>query len=702
MAKYRVSQLEAAAAVELNDRRNMAIRIFRPQAHQEEIFKTPRAKYTLITGGNRCFAADSMVATPSGPKYACDIRPGDAVLGCSVGGIHECVVVANHEFESTGLTIVSRSGKSTTVTEEHLFLTPRGDFVEARSLKPGDAIVTVEDGKPGEDSVESITTAELQKFYAIGTSTETIIADGFAGHNSGKTTCSVVKFVSIAMDIPVTLNDGTECDMRMPWQKNRKLTMWICCDGQDHIGQTIWRVMCQPGLFRIVHDPVTKELRAFNPETDKKSKSKPSPPLLPKKWIKHVAWEERAKNVFDKITVHDPATGKELADIYAYSTKAPPKQGDPTDLIWVDEKIAHREGYIGELKGRLVDAGNGISDEGSGGQMYWSSWPSEDSNELIEYDAMIKEMIEKGEHDLGRKITLPTSDNKHLDKKAIREFLAGLTPEEALARDKGQFTGESIRMYPLFDKVVHSAIVNENEDLISKALRARDGIPPNEWTKYLALDPGTSHPAVLLCAVPPPEFGVDVCVAYQEFYPGRADPRQLATFVWEFAHKEKLYRMIIDKQAGQQQTIGAEAGTKIVDAYKKAFSEAGFTCYRTKDRFDYGSNDVGGRQLILNDWMHTQKNGHPKLRIVTHRCPELCKQLHKVRKKKVQKEVVDERKARGQHDIVDCLEYIAASNPRYVYVKPTIEDASPAYQRYMNRFGNGPDQQKSISIGTFY
>lgn len=570
--KARISQLEAAALVEYNDRRKMAIRIFRPQPHQEEIFKTPRAKYTLIMGGNR----------------------------------------------------------------------------------------------------------------------------------SGKTTCAIVKFVSIAMDIPVTLADGTECDLRMPWQKGRKLTMWICCDGQDHIGQTIWRVMCQPGLFRVIADPKTKEIRAFDPEKDPKKLSRPSPPLLPKKWIKSIAWEERAKNVFDKITIHDPASGEELADIFAYSTKAPPKAGDPVDCCFVDERIQNRDGYVNELKGRLVDAGNGISEEGAGGQLFWSSWPSEDSQELVDFNAMIEEMIEKGQHDLGRKVVLSTSGNKHLDKKAVGEFLAGLTPEEQLARDKGQFTGESIRMYPLFDKVVHSAIVDHDEDMLSKTLRARDGIPPNEWTKYLALDPGTSHPAVLLCAVPPPEFGNNVCVAYHEFYPGRADPRQLAEFVWKFAHKEKFYRMIIDKQAGQQQTIGAEAGTKIVDAYKKAFSEAGFTCYRTKDRFDYGSNDVGGRQLILNDWMHIQKNGRPKLRIVTHRCPELCKQLTKVRKKKIQKEVVDERKARGQHDLVDCLEYIAAADPRYVYVKPTIEDASEAYQRYMKRFGNGSDQQKSISIGTFY
>ena len=108
--------------------------------------------------------------------------------------------------------------------------------------------------------------------------------------------------------------------------------------------------------------------------------------------------------------------------------------------------------------------------------------------------------------------------------------------------------------------------------------------------------------------------------------------------------------------------------------------------------------------MVINGWLHPGKTGYPKLRIVTHRCPKLVEQLTKIKKKVVQKEVKDERKQDGQpSDVADALGYFAGARPRYIYIKPTLEDASPAYQRYMKRFGqNNKESNKGFSIGTYY
>lgn len=562
MVALRLTPVEAAAAVELAERKRMAIRMFRPLPNQEPLFQMPRAKYTACQGGNR----------------------------------------------------------------------------------------------------------------------------------SGKTVCAAVLFAAIATDTPVTLSDGESVDLRMPWQKGKCLRMYIVAFDEGAIGRTIYRVLFRAGLFKVVTDPVTKELRAYDPDKDGYLKPKNSPPLIPKRFIKSIAWNKKPENIFSKVVIQNPATGEELAEIYAFSSRGEPQPGDPVDEIWIDERC-YTDNYIDEAKARLVDYD---------GRLLWSSWPDEDSEDLKKFIEVIEREIAAGNHGIARHVILAMSSNKHLGKQAVAEFLAGCaTPEEAMARDKGLFVSASLRIFPLFDSSYHRAIIDDEdlEDEVSRILRIRDGIPPNTWTKYLIVDPGTSAPAALLCAVCPTELG-EYYIPYQEFYPGRADAIQLAQIIKREAQNEKFFKFIIDNRASRQTPMGF--GSRIVDEYERAFLLHGLTCHISKHKFKPGSDDVGGRQMILNSWMHPDRKGLPKLRIVTHRCPSLCTQLVKLKKKVIQKEARDERKADGQpSDVADALAYFAGSHPRYVFLPPSIEDASPGYQRYMKKFGQ-QNERPVVSIGTFY
>lgn len=539
-------------------------------------------------------------------------------------------------------------------------------------------------GRQWWDRVRCVESVGKKPIVAISTDTETYISNGIMSHNSGKSTCAAAYFAATVLDIPITLSTGEQFRTRHPDQIGKPLKFYCVGINSRHVGETIHRLLFRAGLFRVVYDPSTKELRAYNEDTDRANGLSPkmSPPLIPSRFIESFSWDDKANNVFTKCVVKG-LDGRVSAEILAYTSSGKPPQGTPVSgIIWIDEQLPV-DGYSSEMSARLVDYAE------SGAKIIWSSWPDETSTELERFTQVIERNIEEGTGAAAR-FTLAMSQNKSLGKKAISAFLAGCaTQEERDARDKGLFVTERLRMYPNFDKRIHTAIIDDDEmeDALSATLRMTDGVPPDSWTKTLIVDPGTAHPAVLMCAVPPPEFG-DYMVAYQEVYPGRADPVQLARATMPLATGQRFYRFIIDRRAGRQQTMGMSYGTRVVDAYTNAFAICKLSCKCTGSQFSFASDDVGGRQSVLLSWLYPGKSPLPKLRIVTHRCPQLVDQMSKVRKKVIAKEEVDERKAKGAYDIVDALEYFAASNPRYVPQTISTQDGSLAYQRYMKKFGN--------------
>ncbi len=522
------------------------------------------------------------------------------------------------------------------------------------------------------------------------------------GNRSGKSTCASVMFAAMALDMPVTLSDGvTKIDMRLPHEKGECLIMWLVGFDQKHIGQSLHRMLFRAGLFKVIYDKQTKKLRAWQPWKDEDKElrdiARPSPPLIPTRCIVpgSWSWENRSNREFIRVQVKNPMTGKPTADIFAYSSKAEPKAGDPVSCIYIDEAIAHEE-HFPEWQARLLD---------KSGRLFWASWPSVSNEALQKLSERCQESAEKG-NGLFKEVRLTMSGNATLPKDDVDAFLQSCaTDEDRMARDLGLFVTEQLRSYPLFDQGVHSALVSGSRkpDRLSQAIDENGGKPPHDWTRYLILDPGTQHPAVLLVAVPPPEFG-DYIVPYEEIYPGRADPWQLAKIVRQKTIGQAFHRFIVDFRAARQTTLGMKMEMTVYDAYADAFEAEGLKCYMTGSRFEMGSDDVGGRIAIVRKWLHNDDKGFPKLRIVTHKCLDLCKQMKKVKKAVANKEESDERHAKGQTiDLVHTLEYAAAANLKYHVVRENPANYSDGYKWYLKKFGNQTKGgQPNISIGTKY
>jgi hypothetical protein len=79
------------------------------------------------------------------------------------------------------------------------------------------------------------------------------------------------------------------------------------------------------------------------------------------------------------------------------------------------------------------------------------------------------------------------------------------------------------------------------------------------------------------------------------------------------------------------------------------------------------------RSMKLRHWMRTRACGRPQLRVVIQTCPNLVRQIESTLRTVAREDVKDEI-AKGQvHDVLDCMEYWAGSDPTYV-----IPPASPS------------------------
>lgn len=520
---------------------------------------------------------------------------------------------------------------------------------------------------------------------------------GIVHHNSGKTVCSATRFAAIARDMDVQTKDGSFIPARLPHQREKPLTMWVVGYDLAHIGQTIYRVLFRAGLYKIILDPVTAQWRAFDPtnpyDAENEDKTKPAPPLIPASAIDHeeatagFSWENKGEKQFSACYL------KNGTIIYAYPSTGEVKAGDPVDVIWIDEKIKYPKHYP-EWQARLSDRK---------GRMFWSSWPARDNAALREVSRRAKEAANNpSSMDSVADFTLQFSNNPFIDGREKAKRIAGWSEDERTARDRGEFALDSLKMYHTFSQHIHSAYGEDPaaDDALAAVLRSQSGQPPADWTRYMILDPGTAHPAILVAAVPPPEIYGNFVVPYGEIYIPRLDADALAK---EFSRRfrgEVFETFIADPCASRQTPVGF--GMTVATNYSRAFREHQVSCRQTGHSFTPGSDDVLSRIGLLLSWMVIQSDGRPKLRIVRHRCPVLCRQLEEYEKHEHDGVIEEKPAPRQQIDMAVCLEYLASRQPRYVsrpmHIPQRRSAAFHAFQSMNQKSGSRESRQ--IQCGT--
>lgn len=475
--------------------------------------------------------------------------------------------------------------------------------------------------------------------------------------NSGKSVMIACWLSSYLRDKPITMSDGSLFYARPERFRGRSVLVWGIGINWNHIGDNMYRLLFRAGEFDIIRDAATGKWRVATKE-EKESKQegiKPSPPFIPHSEIAEDSWDwenKKAKQLHSVTFKND-----ESRLVFYPSTADLPSQGDKVHAIWIDENIDNPDHYT-EWQMRVSDLD---------GQVVWSAWPTNQPNPAM------NGLMERGnaQADLDDPQTLyfrfRGSDNPFSTTKTRSYVLSTMSDEESAARDTGEVDMNAWLMYPRFRPALHQALGKFSEDddpndKFAKALRANHGDVPHDWTRYLILDPGTVHPAVLMCAVPPPNLG-DYVLAYNEVYGKRMDADQLAEKVLEETFGQVFEAFIIDGNAARQQGMGLSF--TFGDNYRRAFAERKMRSRRTGSGFMVGSNEPEVRIPMLKAWMKIRPDGTTRLRIMG--CPNLCKQLTECRRlaDPATRLPTDKPAKKQTIDVLQCLEYAASRDIGY-------------------------------------
>lgn len=425
-----------------------------------------------------------------------------------------------------------------------------------------------------------------------------------------------------------------------PWRKFPKenAKLYIVGWDQEFIGKVLVPKMLEPGAFRIIRDEVTKKWRPVLPdqEYDKANQEKwrDSPPFLPPRFVKSINWESRKDNVARDIEL---INGTRLS---YYSSKGAPQRGSEIDFAMVSEEMENKS-WPRELQRALVKRGGCFVYEAtpiSGSSWLWNAYQSAH--------------IPGADQRLIETFSLYVKNNIYISEQDRQDFFNGLqTDQERRVYWDGEFMlGEAI-VYPEFKRDVH--VVESFE-------------PPDEWNRYMVVDPGVTVCAVTFWAVPPPK-GNDGKVSprwherhcFDELYIKRCSAAVLAEQV-----KSKMGRwasggfqaFLIDGRMGRQSQMGS--GRTVQYEYAEALRERGVYSRMTGSDFLRGSDNIQAREQALRSWFSPPYSDEPTPILRVHdKCRMLLWELPQQLYKQDQQGLVinDQRIDKNNHATATCF-----------------------------------------------
>lgn len=175
--------------------------------------------------------------------------------------------------------------------------------------------------------------------------------------------------------------------------------------------------------------------------------------------------------------------------------------------------------------------------------------------------------------------------------------------------------------------------------------------PPDDFCKFLFMDPGTTRSAALFVAVPGPADDDDPTryrPRYVHFYDElmlyNATASEFAREVKKREGTTQFYDFVMDQRAGRQHPMGFDI--TVFEQYQQAFSKVDLVSMRGGP-FEPGSDDVDGRELLLKQWM---RDGTV---VVAPHLVNLKKQMEDFFKKKTDP---TKRELRGVTELIHCYD----------------------------------------------
>lgn len=513
------------------------------------------------------------------------------------------------------------------------------------------------------------------------------------GRQSGKSICASAEFASRITGLPIIGRDGKPLNTGWrPPSKEHPYTAWVIGWDEDHIGQTIHRLLFQEGArnsVRVIRDQKTSEYRiwSFADPADKvlEDQSQLAGPMIPEEMIDHWAWDSSAQKVFEACYLTNGAV------IYAFPSSARhPKQGEAVDLIWIDEDIQHPDHYI-EWRYRL-----GLRS----GSILWSVWPHQENTALLDLLDAAEE--QRGSENASvEEFQLISSENEWIPQDQRRLMLTELRDEEQIRRhDRGEIVMNRLYMYD-FSRDIHLLRKRKPGEIPQPPKTPRDVLEtiysngskfPRSWTRYLAIDPSHQRTAVLSFVVTPEMF-MDVEIGHRvvvewDVIAQRAKASDLCKQLKPLMEGYDYEAFVMDQNKGRQTNTGE--GRTTFQVYEDAFEEIGLKSRRTKYGFYKGCNIPTKRQNTVREWLAASWGGLPQLLFCDQHTAACQWEVYRYMKKQMSDgTIIDEAANPRKFDAMAALEYGVE------FLRTPIESGT-AFQVYRPDFTQTPDWAKKV------
>lgn len=458
---------------------------------------------------------------------------------------------------------------------------------------------------------------------------------------------------------------------------------------EKHCGEVLFRKLFKPGAFRVIRDEVTRKWRTYDPKTDhlRRKESRPAPPLIPGRFYSpsDVSWSKKREEIPRKVKLN---TGWE---IYFFSSLGVAPQGWDVDIVWFDEEIEHPSWYT-EMAARLIDRSDydEAQERWIGGKFLWSATPQAGTIRLFE-------IHKKAEEERGtpkpkvEEFHSTIFDNKYLSGRAIQAFCEKLegNDDELRIRVYGEFALLGMRVY---------------SELAFKGVHGCESFAiPDDWTRYICVDPGRQVCAILFAAVPPPTDPRHRQVfLYDEAYIKRCSADRFAEVLVHKIGQSVIYEALIDHHAGRITEMGS--GETVEEQYRRALVKQKVKFAKSNSAiFTWASDDIDGGIEAVRAGLHV-RNGKARWQVMHDRLPHLIHEAEQYAYKKDAKTgLVTDRPLQINNHLMDDWRYLALHNLKWHRpVAKVAKKGNYAFQyleEKRKKKGVGSDGRRSIRVG---
>jgi len=370
--------------------------------------------------------------------------------------------------------------------------------------------------------------------------------------------------------------------------------------------------LLKPGAFQMVKDKETGMYRAWRPWVDGwECKRTKALPLIPKRMIQAIAWEDKGLFQPKKITL---TNGWE---ILFFTSAGRPMEGVDVDVSCFDEEIYESKtggSWYDESSARLIDRN---------GRFFWSATPQAATEQLWK----LHERAEEERNEAIPRVSefhVTMDDNPFLPPAAKELFRhkASFDPDEYRVRVLGEFLITSHLVYPNFSKRKHVV---------------EPFVVPREWARYLCLDPGYANVAALFFAVPPKNGPPHVYV-YDEVYAHQCDAKGFVDKIYNKLQGHFFQAFIIDAHGSQRTEM---SGKNIGQQYAEEMQKRGLRSIETGSGFiamggtgNEHSSPIKDGVSQVRSWLWDREDfaGTPKLQVFAI-CDQFITEMSKYKNK---------------------------------------------------------------------